>query len=292
MSKSASTAAQASQAALLQTAGQVLEPLLELLLSHGVKYAAMQELLKASLVKVAAQSLPQGQTERAQSRISVATGLRRPEIKRLMEEPELHPRAGRSIIADVFGRWTSHKRYRDARGRIMPLPRNASEGGDASFESLVWSIRRDVHPRAVLDDMLRLQMVKEDRQGRIKLNQVAFVPREDLAQMLHFLSHNVADHLASAVHNTLGRTPDFLEQSVLVEGLSEEGVRAIEQRARQEWARIFREMGDAMNQQLQEDKRLKRPASQQLQQLQQLRLGMYTHSKAWTDESAADARDQ
>jgi hypothetical protein len=281
-----SSTPEGSQAALLQAAGQVLEPLLELLLAHGVKYAAMQELLKASLVKVAAQTLASGSTERAQSRISVATGLRRPEVKRLIEEPQLHPRAGRSIIADVFGRWTSHKRYRDARGRIMPLARLASEGGDLSFESLVWSIRRDVHPRAVLDDMLRLDMVKEDSKGRIKLNQVAFVPREDLAQMLHFLSHNVADHLASAVHNTLGRTPDFLEQSVLVEGLSEQGALAVEQRARQEWARIFREMGDVMNQQLQEDKRLQRSRSLLLNR--QLRLGMYTHSKAWSDVSPLD----
>jgi Family of unknown function (DUF6502) len=187
---------------MLQTASQVLEPLLTLLLAHGVKYPALQELLKASLVKVASQELEGGQLERAQSRISVATGLRRPEVKRLIEESTSHPRASRSIIADVFGRWTSQKRYRDARGRIKALARNASEGGEQSFESLVWSIRRDVHPRAVLEDMLRLHMVKEDSKGRIKLNQVAFVPREDLAQMLHFLGVNVADHLATAVHNT------------------------------------------------------------------------------------------
>ena len=266
---------------LLQTASQVLEPLLELLLAHGVKYAALQELLKASLVKVAAQSLQGGQLERGQSRISVATGLRRPEVKRLIEAAE-HPRAARSIIADVFGRWTSQKRYRDARGRIMPLARNASEGGDKSFESLVWSIRRDVHPRAVLEDMLRLQMAKIDSKGRIKLNQVAFVPREDLAQMLHFLGANVADHLASAVHNTLGHKPDSLEQSVLVEGISEEGAQAIELRARQEWARIYRDMGDAMNQALQDDERLGRPGSRQL------RLGIYTREQAY---AAADNKE-
>jgi hypothetical protein len=265
-----------SQTQLLQAADQVLQPLLALLLAHGVKYSAMQELLKASLVKVAASTLAHAQPVRAQSRISVSTGLRRPEVKRLLEEPE-HPRAQRSVVADVFGRWTSDQRYRDKRGRVAALARHVSEGGERSFEALVRDIRRDVHPRAVLEDMLRLGFVSEDKQGRIKLNQAAFVPREDLAQMLHFLAANVGDHLASAVHNTLGHEPDFLEQSVLVEGISEAGAQQVEQLARQEWARLYRVVGKAMNEQLREDKRQKRKASQQF------RLGLYTRAQAYVD---------
>lgn len=270
MKSSATPSGQAP--ALLDAARQVLAPLTRLMLAHGVKYSQLQELLKAVIVEVAAAEFAGPHSDRAQSRISVATGLRRPEVKRLLAQPALPHAKGRSVVADVFGRWTADKLYRDRRGRIKPLPRNASEGGDASFETLVRGIKKDVHPRSVFEDMHRQGLVVLDTQGRVKLNQIAFVPKEDLTQMLHFLGVNVGAHLSTAVHNTLGQSPDFLEQSVLGEGLSVRGVAEIETRAREEWQRLFKELGKLMMDTMARDK------AEGAVGEYQLRVGMYSAS--------------
>lgn len=259
---------------LLEAAKHVLAPLVQLMLAHGVKYNQLQELLKMVMVQVAAADVAGSQLERAQSRISVATGLRRPEIKRLLEEPVTPHAKGRSVVADVFGRWTADKLYRDGRGRIKPLPRNASEGGDASFEALVRSIKKDVHPRSVFEDMHRQGLIALDSQGRVKLVQNAFVPKQDLAQMLHFLGANVGAHLGSAVSNTLGKSPDYLEQSVLGEGLSERGLAEVEAKARDEWRRLFKELGELMMDTMARDK------AQGIEGGRNLRIGMYTANES------------
>ena len=268
------TAADPSDQALLLlgSAREVLEPLVRLALAQGVKYNQLQELLKAVMVEVAAAEVTGVNTDRSHSRISVATGLRRPEVKRLMEEPALPHVKGRSVVADVFGRWTADKRYRDGRGRIKPLPRNASEGGEVSFEALVRGIKKDVHPRSVFEDMHRQGLIALDSLGRIKLIQTAFVPRQDLVQMLHFLGANVGAHLTSAVHNTLGHTPDFLEQSVLGEGLSDRGVAEVEAKARDEWRRLFKEVGELMLDTMARDK------ADGIDGDRQMRVGMYSAS--------------
>ena len=267
------TAEPAGQAPLLlDAARQVLAPLVQLMLAHGVKYNQLQELLKAVMVDVAAVEVAGTNLERAQSRISVATGLRRPEVKRLLDEPALPHAKGRSVVADVFGRWTADKLYRDGRGRIKPLPRNASEGGEASFEALVRSIKKDVHPRSVFEDMQRQGLIALDTKGRVKLIQNAFVPKQDLAQMMHFLGANVGAHMATAVHNTLGHTPDFLEQSVLGEGLSDRGVAEVEAKVRDEWRRLFKELGELMMDSMARDK------ADGIAGQRQMRVGMYSHS--------------
>ncbi len=250
-------------------------PLIRLMLSHGVKYNQLQELLKSVMVEVAAQEVTLTQALRAQSRISVATGLRRPEVKRLLEEPVRPHTKGRSVMADVFGRWTADKRYRDGRGRIKPLIRLSSEGGDESFEALVRSIKKDVHPRSVFEDMQRLGLVALDNKGRVKLMQSAFTPKEDLAEMLHFLGANVGSHLDSAVRNTLGQTPESLEQSMLGEGLSERGIAQVEARAREEWRRLFKELGELMMQTMEQDK------AEGLKGTRQIRIGMYSANAGW-----------
>lgn len=255
---------------LLDAARQVLVPLVQLVLAHGVKYNQLQELLKSVMVDVAAAEVAGANLERAQSRISVATGLRRPEVKRLLDQPTVAHAKGRSVVADVFGRWTADKRYRDGRGRIKPLPRNSSEGGDASFEALVRGIKKDVHPRSVFEDMYRQGLIALDAKGRVKLIQNAFVPSQDLAHMLHFLGANVGAHLQTAVHNTLGQSPDFLEQSVLGEGMSERGVAEVEAKVRDEWRRMFKELGELMMDTMARDK------ADGLEGEQSLRVGMYS----------------
>ena len=71
----------------LAAAAQVLRPLVDLLMAHGVQFGALSELLKQLLVDAARRRVPGAAQDRAVSRISVATGIHRKEIKRLIESP-------------------------------------------------------------------------------------------------------------------------------------------------------------------------------------------------------------
>ena len=58
----------------------------------------------------------------------------------------------------------------------MPLPRLASQGGGASFESLAARVSKDIRSRPMLDELLRLGVVYLDDRDRVVLNVEAFVP--------------------------------------------------------------------------------------------------------------------
>ena len=59
----------------------------------------------------------------------------------------------------VFAHWRSDKRYRKRGGAPRTLPR---VGPAPSFESLAQEVTRDVHPRALLEELLRLKLAVLD----------------------------------------------------------------------------------------------------------------------------------
>jgi len=91
-------------------------------------------------------------------------------------------------------------------------------------------VNRDIRPRVVLDEWLRLGVVEIDDEGRVRLHAGAFVPSKGFEEMSFYFGHNVHDHAAAAAHNLLGGEPRFLERSVHYDGLSAD---AVEQLARQ-----------------------------------------------------------
>ena len=107
-----------------------------------------------------------------------------------------------------------------------------ADPGQASFETLVASVTRDLRPRAVLDEWLDRKLVTLDSQDRVTLLDTAFVPRGGDEQQLYYFGRNLHDHIAAAVTNIQGDAPRFLERSVHYDGLSDAVMRRIEARSR------------------------------------------------------------
>jgi hypothetical protein len=78
---------------------------------------------------------------------------------------------------------------------------------------LARTVTKDIHPLAVLDSMLRLNLVEETEGGLITLRAQAFVPQPE-QKMLVFLAHNLSNHSAAATRNKRGDSKPFLAQSV------------------------------------------------------------------------------
>jgi hypothetical protein len=205
---------------------RILRPLVRLLLTHGVTYPLITDIVKETYVDVARREFRLSGKRQTDSRISLLTGVHRKDVKRLIEEGDRGGAGpvGVSLGAALVARWLGAPELSDAQGEPLPLPRLASDGGRISFEALVESVSKDIRSRVILDEWLRVGVVQLDRQDRVVLNPNALAPTRDFGEKLQFLQGNVHDHLAAAVHNLAGGMPPMLERSVFYDQLSAHSV--------------------------------------------------------------------
>jgi len=271
---------------VLSAVTHVLRPLVELLLASGVKHAAIDEALRELLVEVARRQVPGAAQSRAVSRISVATGIHRKDVKRLLTTPGRTAELGRrTASSEVFTRWLTDTRFLDAHGRPRALARQADDSAGPSFELLARETSRDVHPRTILDELLRLKLARLDADDHVRLLTDAFVPAAGEREMFHFLAQNVGDHLSAAVANVEGPPDRFLEQAVFADELSEESVVRIEQLARAHWQRLLREVVPQLQALVDRDRADGRPARRRA------RIGMYSYAASMDDPQPGASPD-
>ena len=228
----------AEDQALQQALERLLWPLAQLAVARGVPYAVVDETLRAAFVSMAHAAHPDLPEHRRASRISAATGLHRREVNRLLGQAEAPQRAApaRSPAATVFAHWRADKRYRTRAGKPRPLPRT---GPTPSFESLAQEVTRDVHPRALLEELLRLQLATLDAERDVvTLSEELFMPKGDAPKMVGYLGANVGDHLQAAVDNVLGRQPTHFEQAIAADGLSEASLAQVKPLLLEHWRQL------------------------------------------------------
>ncbi|MGA9165092.1 MAG: DUF6502 family protein [Thiobacillus sp.] len=221
---------------LMAAVRRLLRPLVKLLLHYSVQYPVLTHLLKQTYVEVATAMPVDGKTQ-TDSRVSLLTGIHRLDVKRLRNEivsGNEGPPMSVSIGAQIVARWTAHAEYLDNKGRPLPLHRLASAGGLMSFESLVRSVSKDIRPRVVLDEWLRLGVAQIDNLDRVILVTDAFAPSHGLDEKLFYLGKNMHDHLDACAHNlTRPDEPPLLERSVYYDHLSKDSTLILSAYARQ-----------------------------------------------------------
>lgn len=220
----------------LREAAVLMAPVASWLLRHGVAYPAFAETLKAVFLEAARGELERDATKPTQSALSMLTGVHRKDVRALAEAPSKARAQPRPPLASqVFTRWLTDSRYRAADGKPRALPR---AGARRSFETLCRELSNDVHPRTVLDELLRLGHVALDGE-RVVVLAASFVPSARLDDMTALFSSNAADHIAAAVSNLTTNAPKFLEQSIYADGLTPASIGHLHDAARQAWATAF-----------------------------------------------------
>lgn len=269
------------QSALSEAVRAVLTPMARLALARGVTFPTLEELFKQVVVQAADEAHPDLLPHRKVSRISTATGINRREVTRLIQVL----RDGRvgaapqrpSLATEVFAHWLTAARYRDRRGAPRVLPRH---GKAPSFESLAQAVTRDVHPRSILDELLRLGLAVHDpARDTVKLVRDAFVPRGDAVRMLQFLGANVGDHSSAAVGNVLGDGKQHFEQAVFADGLSARSLDEFRQLVTQEWQALLEKMVPALEAMVERD-------SASGDAGQRLRIGLYSFNEPKAKDAA------
>jgi Family of unknown function (DUF6502) len=215
--------------ALISAIKKLLRPLIRLLIAKGLGLPALIELMKEIYVSVAEQEFPTNGKKQTDSRISVLTGVHRKDVKRLRTIKTEEFVAPRSIGLGplVVARWLSNPSMIDAQGQPIALPRQGESAGAPSFDGLVESVSKDIRPRALLDEWVRLGVARLDAQGRVVLNKSAFIPEKGFDEKAFYLGRNVHDHLAVAGNNLLGQGNPALERSVHYTGLTEESAKVV-----------------------------------------------------------------
>jgi hypothetical protein len=129
---------------------------------------------------------------------------------------------------------------RSSDGRPKPLRR---VGRAPSFEALSYSVTHDIHPRGILDELCRLELVRHDEAtDTVHLLRGAFAPHEDQSRALAFLGSNVGDHLAAAVENVMAVQPPHMEQAIFADELSEESLTQIRTLMSFQWRSLLSEL--------------------------------------------------
>jgi len=279
----------------------ILTPLARLAIDQGVQFGQMEELLKQAMVEAAVDATRQGQDESAPvSRLSVITGIHRKEVKRLLE-PTAPAQLATTVTpaAELFTRWLTSPDWRSADGRPLVLPRRPLPSSGPHFEQLARSITTDVHPRTLLDELCRLELVEHNLEAdTVCLRADSFVPAVQLQAMLGCLGANVGDHLAAARVNvatslrsaqqpdTPTLRPPFVEQALFADGLSTHSVAQAIEQARTFWGTLLHTMAPALEALEAQDQAQSRATDQRI------RIGLYCYAEpARSEPPSPDASD-
>ena len=234
----------------LREAAVLMAPVARWLLRHGVPYPAFADMLKAVFVAAARDELESSGAKATHSALSVLSGVHRKDVRALEtgDRPDSTPRSV-PLPSAVFTRWLTDPKYRSADGKPKRLPRS---GSGASFETLARECSNDVHPRTVLDELVRSGLARVDG-DEVEPLATSFVPSRKLDELTALFSANVSDHIAAAVHNLTLKGPKYLEQSVFADGLSQASIEHLHQCARDAWNAAFATMVGEARQRIEAD---------------------------------------
>jgi len=262
--------------ALMAAMAQVLQPLARLAVARGLKFPQIQEILKQAFVDQARAS-DQRASPRDISRVATAAGLTRREVTRLSQKQPPARAQRASPATQLFTQWQADRRLSGPRGRPRAIPRT---GSAPSFEALARKVTRDVHPRRLLDELLRLGLVEHDTEkDTVRLAKDAFVPDDDQTRMVGFLGHNAGDHLAAAVGNVLGDERRHFEQALFLDELSEESVDAAKKLVMAQWRALTAALVPELEDLSAADLRAGRGA-------RRLRIGLFTYDTTMRKDDA------
>jgi hypothetical protein len=214
-----------TQAALVKAVIMLCRPLIRLLIEKGMTFPQFRELMKTLYVEVATEHFSLDDEKPSDSRVFVLTGIHRKDIKRLRqlgEQDDPVSNSSASLSAEIIARWNGMAEFLDDKNKPRALVKSG-KANVASFEQLVSSVNKDVRAKVVLEEWLRLNIVRM-KDDYVVLNKSAFVANKEFKEMAYYLGHNIHDHLASCVNNILAEEEPMLERSVYYACLTEDSV--------------------------------------------------------------------
>jgi hypothetical protein len=187
---------------------RLLRPLVRLLLHHSVPYETFADLARWVYVDVAEKEFALPNKKQTASRISVITGLNRKEVARLQEmtvedNTDAIESFNRAEIVVTAWRHEYPKAGSPSHTSALPLE------GERSFASLVKRWSGDMPVRAVLDELMRVGVVRKLDNGDIELlSDGTVVPDAENRQALLTLFGEDSAHFLETISNNVTESPE------------------------------------------------------------------------------------
>ena len=233
-------------AAILKALRLLLRPLVKLMLHHQITFPTIAKLLKEVFVEVAESDYKLEGKPQTDSRINLLTGVHRRDVKKLRNKAfsyEEDQPTSVTLGGQIISCWYADPKYQDENGMPLPLPRLKRNGGEISFEALVRSINKNIRPRAILDELTRLNIVHICATDNVNLNVDSFVPKKDLQEKAFYLGLNLHDHIAVCTHNLCHQEQaPMLERCLYYDKLTPDDLDLLMQAAEKKGMECLREL--------------------------------------------------
>ena len=204
----------------------LLAPIARLAVAKGVLFPQVAERLKLQFLHAA-----EGEQASTDSRVSVMTGLQRRDIGRLRDLPDEAPDPVNHLARLVMV-WRS---VFDGK----PLARS----GENSFASLAAMIRKDVHPRTLLEQLVAAGTV-EMRGDQAHVVALSYQPLAGSEGQLDYLAANGGDYLSAAVANITHAPAPYFERAAHFNHLSADAVAELDALYREKQMAVLVDVGE------------------------------------------------
>lgn len=179
---------------------RVLRPLIKLLIKYGYSHSEFAELAKKVYVDTAKAHFEIPNRKLTHSRISVLTGLSRKEVVRLSElsgcseSIKLTPNRAARVVTG----WLDDEDFLDSNKQ----PKTLAIRGEQSFSTLVDRYSGDITAGAIVDELVRIGVAKQDKDNNtIQLVQHGYIPEGNDMEKMAVLSACAANLLETGEYN-------------------------------------------------------------------------------------------
>lgn len=224
-----------------KTAREILGPLIQVLLNHGMAHGAFAELARQVFVDEGFRHVERSGERATISAVAALTGLSRKEVKRLREPTDTADNDSRqryNRAVRVISGWVNDPRFQDAQGGPAVLD---IDGPDSSFAQLVRDYSGDVPVVAILK-LLESggNVVRKD--NHVILNNRAYIPMSTPVDRLNILGTDVAELIRTIAHN-MAAAPDarLFQRKVSNDRVSRDAVASFRVLSRERSQRLLEE---------------------------------------------------
>lgn len=204
----------------------LLQPLVRLLLQHGLSHREFVDLSKRVFFESGRALLEAQHKKISHSQLAVLTGLHRKDITTLSEASDgaQEPQKEASPLFAVIAEWITNPAFMDGRKVPLKLPYASSDGKAKTFTMLVESVSKDVRAKVHLEELQRLGLVDVDADNIITLKKDAFLPTQDFTNKLGFFTRQIHDHMAASAANMEVEQGGHFDRSAFHDNLSQAAI--------------------------------------------------------------------
>lgn len=234
---------------LLAACRHLLHPLVRILMRHGVSYGEFTDSVRGAYIDIArAELVPPGRPH-TDSRLAILTGITKEEVHRIRALDEKDDsEVGLNRIARVLQGWSQDPEYLGPYGLPLEIP---LFGDGISFEQLVKAYADDVTPRALLEELVRVNAAIATDDGYVRLLNRTYLPTPLDPVGLERLG-NVVNYFIDTVDFNLQKKKQgegrFERYAITMEGLSPSVFQAFDELIREKGQELLEILDDWLGQ--------------------------------------------